>query len=252
MQVPVTEAPVTEVPVTEAPPTEVPVTEVPVTEVPVTEAPPTEVPATEVPVTEAPVTEVPVTEAPVTEAPATEAPVTEAPATEAPATPVPLTEPTEGSYVIEDAHIREAADGLSPIMVTIPQFTVIHAIAVEGDWVLASAEGYTGYIYIDSVKGVSHLLPEEEPTEVPDPQTTPVPNMKVTIFTSRRSVMQPGETVTLTSKLEGFEHYETMLQWQWDRGSGFEDIPGANADFYAFESSIETLSYDWRLIVYYR
>ena len=74
----------------------------------------------------------------------------------------------------------------------------------------------------------------------------------MTIFSSRSSVMAMGETVYLTSKLEGFDGYETMLQWQCDKGNGFEDVPGANADTYSFSASIETLGYDWRLAVYYR
>ena len=76
--------------------------------------------------------------------------------------------------------------------------------------------------------------------------------VKVTIFSSRRSVMEPGETVYLTSKIEGFDGYETMYQWQCDKGNGFEDIAGANDATYAFGADVDTLSYDWKLLVYYR
>lgn len=154
-----------------------------------------------------------------------------------------------------DADIRLAADGLSEIIATIPDGTVVAVTGVEGDWVAVRVDGVTGYIYIDSVlalKDVEGVLPEPTPTPETAPDATPAPNFKVMIFSSRRSVMAPGETVYLTSKLEGFEGYEIKYQWQCDKGEGFVDVENANEDTYAFEASTETLSYDWRLAVYYR
>ena len=164
-------------------------------------------------------------------------------------------EPIEGLVVNNDADVRLEGDGMSEILVTIDAETPVTVIGIEGDWVKIVVDGVTGYIYIDdieSIRDVEGLLPETTPAPSTEPDETPVPNFKVTIFSSRRSVMAPGETVTLTSKLEGFEGYETLLQWECDKGNGFEDIEGANGDSYSFEASIETLSYDWRLTVYYR
>ena len=89
---------------------------------------------------------------------------------------------------------------------------------------------------------------EAEPAEdEPAAETT----RKVTIFSSRRSVMTPGETVYLTSKLEGFDDAdEITYQWECDKGSGFEPVEGANADSYQFSASLETLNWGWRLVVY--
>lgn len=154
-----------------------------------------------------------------------------------------------------DADIRLAANGLSEIIATIPDGTVVAVTGVEGDWVAVSVDDVTGYIYIDSVLAlwdVEGVLPEPTQTPEPEPGVTPAPNFKVTIFSSRRSVMTPGETVYLTSKLEGFEGYEIRYQWQCDKGDGFEDVPDADGDTYSFSASVETLGYDWRLAVYYR
>lgn len=148
-----------------------------------------------------------------------------------------------------DADVRLAADGLSEIFVTIPDGTALNVLGVEGDWVMVDVDGAIGYIYIDSVANL--VLPEPTATPIPDPEATVEPEFKVTIFTSRRTVMAPGETVYLTSKLEGFEGYTVSYQWQYDRGNGFEDVPGATADTYEFEASVETLSYDWSLLVFY-
>lgn len=154
-----------------------------------------------------------------------------------------------------DADIRLEANGLSEIIATIPDGTVVAVTGVEGDWVAVRVDNVIGYIYIDSVLAlldVEGVLPE--PTQAPElePGVTPAPNFKVTIFSSRRSVMTPGETVYLTSKLEGFEGYEIRYQWQCDKGNGFEDVPDADGDTYSFSASVETLGYDWRLAVYYR
>jgi len=98
------------------------------------------------------------------------------------------------------------------------------------------------------IKDIEGALPEEEP----ETEKEELPPIKVTIFSSRRSVMSPGETVYLTSKIENVEYYETKLQWSVDKGNGYEVIDGANGDSYSFEASIETLAYDWMLTVYYR
>ena len=131
---------------------------------------------------------------------------------------------------------------MSEIFVTIPDGTPLIVVGVEGDWIVVEIDGQIGYIYRDSVQGVEFEQPELPEGEAPMP--------KITIFTSRRTVVTPGETIVLTSKLENFEGYgELSFQWEYDRGNGFESVPGATEDSYSFEASIETLSYDWRLAV---
>jgi hypothetical protein len=154
-----------------------------------------------------------------------------------------------------DADIRLIANGLSEIIETVADQTVVGVLGIEGDWVHVLFGEVEGYIYIDSILAVLEvegLMPEPTPTPEVAPGATPAPNFKVTIFSSRRSVMAPGEPVYLTSKIEGFEGYEIKYQWQCDKGEGFENIENANEATYVFEASVETLSYDWRLAVYYR
>ena len=191
--------------------------------------------------------------------------VNETEATEAPAEPVITPEPTEVGTaepeipaepteepapeqtwtvtVNADTDVRAAADGLSEILLTIPAGTTVAVLGTEGDWLRVDANGVIGYIYKDSVDAWDGAEPETPDEECP---------IAVTIFSSRRAVMEPGETVELTSKIEGSEGYEIMLQWQCDKGDGFADVPGANGEQFSFEASIETLSYSWRLVVYYR
>ena len=182
------------------------------------------------------------------------------------ATKAPVAETTDEVEAIEydvlanvpvngDADIRLVANGLSEIIETVADQTVVAVLGIEGDWVHVLSGDVIGYVYIDSIMAifdVEGLMPEPTPTPEVAPGATPAPNFKVTIFSSRRSVMAPGEPVYLTSKIEGFEGYEIKYQWQCDKGEGFENIENANEATYVFEASVETLSYDWRLAVYYR
>ena len=162
--------------------------------------------------------------------------------------------------------VRIAADGMSEIFTTLAEGTEIEVLAVEGDWLQVSIDDAIGYIYT----GDAEVLNDEEPAEeeiaeetekteeaddasedTPEEQVVETPK-KVTIFTSRRTIMMPGEMITLTSKLEGFEDAETITyQWECDKGDGFEAVEGANSDSYSYPCDTETLSWDWRLLVFY-
>ena len=149
--------------------------------------------------------------------------------------------PTEIPEEIIEVDVRLEGDGLSEIVLTVTPDAEITVLSVEGDWVEVQIGEQIGYIFkADAVK--MGLIEAEEETEV---------QPKLTIFSSRRSVMEPGEIVFLTSLLEGLDGYTISYQWQWDRGNGFENIAGATSDSFAFEASVETLAYNWRLIVYF-
>ena len=104
-----------------------------------------------------------------------------------------------------------------------------------------------GFIYIDDLAGYLDPAEKEEPAE-----GIAVLEKKVTIFTSRRSIMEEGEEINLTSKLEGFEDAEEILYvWKVNKGNGFEEIPGANEATYTFTATEETLTWSWHLTVLY-
>ena len=144
----------------------------------------------------------------------------------------------------EAVNVRENADGMSAISAALPEDSEITVIKVEGDWAMVVADEQLGYIYNKDLEKYIDL-PEDEEAEHPE--------KKVTIFTSRRSVMRSGEEITLTSELEGFENLDVEYQWERDAhdGSGYQPVEGANSDSYSFEASAETLSCDWRLKVAY-
>ncbi|QTE69337.1 hypothetical protein JNO48_05405 [Clostridiales bacterium] len=177
-------------------------------------------------------------------------------------TRIVLTDPDQ-----EIVSLREAADGMSPIIADVEKDTEIVVIEVEDDWVKVIVGETEGYIFIEDIR--SYLLPtddvaeekpiEEEPDgtgeEVPAEEEAedPTANMKVTIFTSRRKTVRVGEPVTLTSRIEGFDGFEIRYQWECDKhdGAGFLDVSGACEDSYTFSASAESMSWDWRLSVYY-
>lgn len=79
----------------------------------------------------------------------------------------------------------------------------------------------------------------------------PVPKT-VTIYCSRERVMTENETVLLWSEISGFEGCEVHYQWMCDKGNGYEPVEGATNDVYGFPATVESLSWNWQLIVYYR
>lgn len=143
-----------------------------------------------------------------------------------------------------DVDVRASADGLSEILFTLPHGAFVTVLGAEGDWLKIEYEGQVGYVYRTSVFTDGAEAPEEPEAEKAQP--------KAIIFSSRSAVMEPGETVTLTSRLENADGYEIRYQWECDRGAGFEAVEGANSDTYAFKADTQTLSYNWRLVVYYR
>ena len=194
-------------------------------------------------------------------------------------TPLGLTEPLTITLAGEnEVNVREGADGLAAIFSTLSEGAEVTVVGMKGDWVTVVVDGELGYIFIDDVAEYLDLEyldleeesveePVEEPAEesVEEPaeesetevteeaaaETAKTPK-KVTIFTSRRRIMEAGEPVYLTSKLEGFEDCETILyQWYCDKGNGYEPVEDAVADTYTFAASVETLAWGWQLEVTY-
>jgi hypothetical protein len=75
----------------------------------------------------------------------------------------------------------------------------------------------------------------------------------VTITTTMGASIKAGDTITLRSKLIGFEDCtEILYVWRVDKGNGFETVPDSNSDTYSFQATAESLRWNWRLDVYYR
>ena len=140
-----------------------------------------------------------------------------------------------------EVNVREGADGMAAIFTSLPEGAEVTVMDYEGDWATVVVDGQVGYIYKDDIAGLLDL-PEEETAPAPQAEH------KVTIFSSRRTVMEEGEPVHLTSKLEGFEDCEEILYiWKVDKGNGFEEVEGANDATYTFNATAETLSWGWHL-----
>ena len=136
-----------------------------------------------------------------------------------------------------EAFVRRDADGLSDVLDTLPEGTKLTVLEETAEWYkVLLPDGTEGYVYRDDVADA-----EEAPVQTAK---------KVTIFTDRKSTVQPGDTITMTSKLEGFEDCASVTYyWMWNRGNGWEDIPGAHDETYSYTATIETLGYSWRLEV---
>ncbi len=143
-----------------------------------------------------------------------------------------------------DTDLRLRNDGLSEIITTVASGTELTVLAVDGDWIRVEAGGVEGWVYKGSAEGLVSEEPEEEKAYKPK---------KVTIFTSRRMQMSPGDPITLSSVLEGFEDCAAIkYQWECDKGDGFKPVDGGSGETYTFPASVESLSWGWHLRVFYK
>jgi len=73
--------------------------------------------------------------------------------------------------------------------------------------------------------------------------------MQVIVRTNFENVIMPGDVIELEGVLIGFDGLEYTVQWQYDDGSGWQDVEGANELTYSFGADEENLNYQWRLMV---
>lgn len=132
--------------------------------------------------------------------------------------------------------VRARADGMSEIITTVPADAEIAILGTEGNWYRVSVDGVTGYIFGGDIAG-------------DDENKVDLSGAALYVFSSRRANMTEGETVYLTSQVVGVDGYRLEYQWQVNRGGGFQDVPGATGPGYSFAASVESLSWDWQLIV---
>ena len=286
---PVAEEPAAEEPVEEEPAVEEPEAEEPEAEEPAVEEPVEEEAAVEEPEAEEPVVEEPAIEEPAEEESVAEEPVAEEPVIEEPVfeeaesnqnaednekssafTFAPAPDSTEEIEIednapalglnetqvvtltgsedeeFQDVDVREGADGMAAIFTSLPEGAEVTVVDFDGEWATVIVDDQLGYIYKDDIADLLDLSDASI-------EEAPAVERKVTIFTSRRTVMNEGEPVYLTSKLEGFEDCaEIRYIWKVDKGNGFEEVPGANEPTYTFTATEESLGWAWHLTVLFR
>ena len=264
-----TEEPVIEAPVVE--PSEEPVIEEPVTE-------PSEEPVIEEPAAEP--TEEPVIEEPVIEEPVIEEPVEE----EVPETVFAVVYKTGED---QTAMIRAEANSESERVGKAYHGDVVIVLGEENGWYNVDANGIIGWISgkllsfdLDAIEApeaeveeevVEEPVEEEPVIEETETEATPdevveepveeaaeeptagpeidVSKLSVEIFSTMGDIVLPGDTITLTSKLTGFDGLTYTLQWQCDNGSGWADVPGATDGSYSFTADETNINAQWRLEV---
>ena len=139
--------------------------------------------------------------------------------------------------VLGEAALRQEADGLSPVVRTLSDGENVTAVEDCGDWVKVVCGEAIGYLYREQVAAYAGGELSE--------------NRSVQVFTSRSQVVAKGETIMLTSLLQGFEGCGVQYQWECDKGEGFAAVEGANEETYSYQASAESLRWNWRLTVTY-
>lgn len=167
-----------------------------------------------------------------------------------------LTSMAEEPKLIEDEidFIVESTEEPTEVEFTV-EVKVEEEIVIEEPTFSAYAEIPMAPPYSENYVVIQEPESEPEPTlpVVEEPPATPCPIEKtVTIYSSRGPVVTYGDTIYLTSVLTGFENCEVYYQWQCDKGAGYEDVSDGTAASYEFIANKETLSWNWKLIVYYQ
>ena len=156
-------------------------------------------------------------------------------------------------YTVDTADVRMDADEFSDILTTLDKGAAVTTVGQEGSWTRVVIGEQVGFVFSDLLIAT---LPDEEmetaAEEEPIIGTVQLPEKKVDIFSSRCTVMTEGDYVLLSSKIEGFDGLDIIYQWECDQGDGFRPVENANNDTYVFKASTESLSWNWRLTVYYR
>lgn len=71
----------------------------------------------------------------------------------------------------------------------------------------------------------------------------------VNIYSDMGDTVYEGDIITLTGELTGFTCEAVRLQWQYDDGARWMDVPGANGVKHSFIATAESIEYSWRLSV---
>ena len=69
-------------------------------------------------------------------------------------------------------------------------------------------------------------------------------------MTTKSNVTKPGDTITLSSRLIGFEDVESVsYQWLCNKGNGFEKVSGATQAAYSYQADSASVNWQWKLEV---
>lgn len=82
-----------------------------------------------------------------------------------------------------------------------------------------------------------------------NPGFTLLAERSVNIYSDMGNVIREGDVITMTGELVGFGDQDVSLQWQYDDGYTWMDVPGANTLRHAFVATPETINYSWRISV---
>lgn len=169
--------------------------------------------------------------------------------------PSPAPEETAGPESVEveaviqteeeggSVNIRAAASKDAEIIGKLTNGMSVTALGTEGDWTKIRADGITGYVY-------SSFLRIPEPVEeAPAEEVAPVAlDRAVRVSTTLGEVVNPGDTITMSCELIGFDGLTVQIQWQQNSGGGWRDVDGANGRSLSYTASQETVNSRWRVL----
>ena len=177
------------------------------------------------------------------------APVVETVKVEEPAKVEEAPKAEEPAKVEEAPKAEEPAKEESPCEEVTEEVKVVEAEAVEEvteEVTEQAAEEVAEEVTEEIAEEVAEEVTEEIAEEVaPEAET----ERSVYVYVRAPEELHLGDKITLVSVLQGYEGCQVTYQWQVNKGSGFEDIKGANGSTYSFAANESTLSYEYRVMV---
>ncbi|MBP5678772.1 MAG: hypothetical protein J6X28_02965 [Bacilli bacterium] len=150
---------------------------------------------------------------------------------------------TQWTYVLPEDTNSYPAKGKTNHPVVLPAGTEVTILSIVDNWVnIETEDGQNRWLFIWLSDGLADTIGVQNTGQ-----------RMVVIFSDRQSVMVEGRIIHLTSYVQGFDGYTLYYQWECDKGdgNGFQEIEGANEDHYEYPANQDTLSWDYRLMVYF-
>ncbi len=156
-------------------------------------------------------------------------------------------EDEEGTEEVQAASLETEDDAVLDDPEAVDEADIALFEEVEADSGEPAADPYGQTVEADAADGT---VPGEESEDYVLDEAAVLANVRVSVMSGSPNVLRPGDTISLVGTTEGLDSDTLTYQWECDKGSGFEPIEDANEDVYSFEVSAESMTWNWRLVVY--
>ncbi len=168
-------------------------------------------------------------------------------------------QPAEPEAVVQtqsqdgSVNIRAAAGADSEVIGKLADSARVLVLGTQGNWTKIRAGDIVGYVYSKylQIDAPAEALEEPSGEELAEQELgEALPAEQKIVIAADRDVrdLKPGDVLTLSAQLIGFEELDYSLNWQVRRdGGSWEDIGGATGTSLTVNIAEQHNGYSWRL-----